>query len=286
MTTLPKRSHQARRHVLVQQELHRASSGCGQPEPPLLAQDRGGIVQARRPLPPGFPPSRTVYGRFRRWLGMGLSDALLRETAPTPPQGRPTTGAEAGHHRHPGGEVHRRPRAVRGRRGQGCGRAQAGGAGRRRGPLAGVRRRTGFRAGPKRAVEALDAGKARWATLREAVYDGAFAAERCRAWSNLYGMHHRVVARHPVARDFVISDHCSTSLGNAGERRRLARSRPARTAAAGPRCARRRDRVPGPAQRQLALLDPLLGGAAAVVELADALGRPRYSVAKTGRSLG
>jgi len=28
--------------------------------------------------------------------------------------------------------------------------------------------------------EALEAGKARWPSLREAVYDGAFAAERCR----------------------------------------------------------------------------------------------------------
>lgn len=45
------------------------------------------------------------------------------------------------------------------------------------------------------ALEALDAGKARWPTLREGVYDGAFAAERCRAWSNLHGMRHRVVER-------------------------------------------------------------------------------------------
>ena len=33
-------------------------------------------------------------------------------------------------------------------------------------------------------LEALDAGKARWPTLREGIYDGAFAAERCREWSN------------------------------------------------------------------------------------------------------
>jgi transposase len=53
------------------------------------------------------------------------------------------------------------------------------------------------------ALEALDTGKARWPTLREGVYDGAFAAERCCAWSNLHGMRHRVVARDPAARGFV-----------------------------------------------------------------------------------
>jgi transposase len=53
------------------------------------------------------------------------------------------------------------------------------------------------------ALEALDAGKARWPTLREGVDDGAFAADRCRAWSNLHGMRHRVVARDPAARGFV-----------------------------------------------------------------------------------
>ena len=52
--------------------------------------------------------------------------------------------------------------------------------------------------------EALDAGKARWPTLREGIYDGAFAAERCREWSNVHGMRHRVVARDPQAEGFVV----------------------------------------------------------------------------------
>src|SRR3954462_9987715 len=34
-----------------------------------------------RALPPGLPPWRTVYGRSRRWLESGLSDALPREVA-------------------------------------------------------------------------------------------------------------------------------------------------------------------------------------------------------------
>jgi len=44
-------------------------------------------------------------------------------------------------------------------------------------------------------LETLSAGKAAWPSLREAVLDGAFTAERCREWSNLHGMRHRVVER-------------------------------------------------------------------------------------------
>ena len=53
-------------------------------------------------------------------------------------------------------------------------------------------------------LEALDTGKVRWPSLREGVYDGAFAAERCREWSNRHGMRHRVVARDPQAEGFVV----------------------------------------------------------------------------------
>src|SRR5690349_10798313 len=34
-----------------------------------------------RALPPGFPPWRTVYGWFRRWLELGLFEILLRDVA-------------------------------------------------------------------------------------------------------------------------------------------------------------------------------------------------------------
>ena len=53
-------------------------------------------------------------------------------------------------------------------------------------------------------LEALDAGEAAWPTLREGVYDGAFTAERCRAWSSRHGIRHRVVERGPAARGFVL----------------------------------------------------------------------------------
>ena len=33
---------------------------------------------AWRALPPGWPPWRTVYGWFRRWLDLGLFDRILR----------------------------------------------------------------------------------------------------------------------------------------------------------------------------------------------------------------
>ena len=43
-----------------------------------------------------------------------------------------------------------------------------------------------------------------WPSLRKAVYDGAFTAERCRTWSNLHGMRHRIVERDPAAKGFVV----------------------------------------------------------------------------------
>ena len=57
-------------------------------------------------------------------------------------------------------------------------------------------------------LPALDAGKAGWPSLREGVYDGAFTADRCRAWSNLHGMRHRVVTRDPTVPGFVVLARC------------------------------------------------------------------------------
>jgi hypothetical protein len=54
------------------------------------------------------------------------------------------------------------------------------------------------------ALPALDAGEARWPSPREAVYDGAFAAERCRARSNLHGLRHRIAERDPAAKGFAV----------------------------------------------------------------------------------
>jgi Transposase DDE domain len=40
-------------------------------------------------------------------------------------------------------------------------------------------------------LPALDEGQPHWPSLRAAVYDVAFTAERCAAWSNEHGMGHR-----------------------------------------------------------------------------------------------
>src|SRR3954452_20682705 len=157
-----------------------------------------------RALPPGWPPWRTVSGWFRRRLEPGLFDALPREVA----RRRRRKGG-----RRPGPTLAIvdtqavRCIAVRGPRGYD---AAKGVLGRERVALVdaeGHRRAVAVvpaSVQDRDAPEALDAGKARWPSLREGVYDGAFAAERCREWSNVHGMRHRVVARDPAARGFVV----------------------------------------------------------------------------------
>ncbi len=53
-------------------------------------------------------------------------------------------------------------------------------------------------------LSALDYGKAAWPSLRAAILDGAFTAERCREWSNLHGMRHEVVTRPPDQKGFAV----------------------------------------------------------------------------------
>src|SRR4051794_26202560 len=159
---------------------------------------------------------RTIYGWFRRWLALGLFDVLLRDVA----RRRRRKGG-----RRPGPTLAIvdtqavRCIAVRGPRGGACppagrrpdrGDAAKGVVGRERVALvdaegtwlavavvpASVQDRD--------TLEALDTGKVRWPSLREGVYDGAFAAERCREWSNVHGMPPRVVVRAPAARGFVV----------------------------------------------------------------------------------
>src|SRR3954452_13751491 len=159
---------------------------------------------------------RTIYGRFRRWLELGLFDALLREVA----RRRRRKGG-----RRPGPTLAIvdtqavRCIAVRGPRGGACppasrrldrGDAAKGVVGRTRGALGDAEGHwlavavVPASAQDRDTPEALDAGKARWPPLREGIYDGAFAAERCREWSSRHGMRHRVVARDPRAEGFVV----------------------------------------------------------------------------------
>jgi putative transposase len=117
------------------------------------------------------------------------------------------------HHRHAGGGVHRGPRGGArppASRRLDRGDAAKGTVGRKRAALVDAEGHwlavavVPASVQDRDAPEALDAGKARWPSLREAVYDGAFAAERCREWSNRHGMRHRVVARDPQAGGFVV----------------------------------------------------------------------------------
>ena len=157
-----------------------------------------------RALPGGMVPWRTVYGWFRRWQELGLFDALMREVA--------------GLRRR---AVGRRPAPrlavvdtqsvkcipVRGPRGFDAAKTVLG---RKRVALvdadgtwlavAVVPADTQDRD----CLDALTAGKEAWPSLREAVLDGAFAAERCQAWCNHHGMRRRVVERAPDQKGFVV----------------------------------------------------------------------------------
>jgi transposase len=159
---------------------------------------------AWRALPAGFPPWRTVYGWFRRWLARGLFEALLQAVARLR---RRAVGRRRG------------PRlciidtqtvkciSVRGPRGFDAGKkvwgrkwvALVDAAGHRLAVAvvpAGVQDRD--------TLPALDRGKTAWPSLRIAIYDGAFTAARCEEWSNRHGMAHEVVTRDPAAKGFVV----------------------------------------------------------------------------------
>jgi putative transposase len=157
-----------------------------------------------RALPRGWPAWRTVYGWFRRWLRLGLIDAVLRAVARL-------------RRRHAG----RRPGPrlaiidtqavkcipVRGPRGYDAATRVLG---RKRVALVDAEGHILAVAVVPAAVQdrdtlpALGTGKACWPSLREAIYDGAFSADRCREWSNLHGMRHRIVQRDPAQSGFVV----------------------------------------------------------------------------------
>ena len=157
-----------------------------------------------RALPGSFPAWRTVYGWFRRWLDLGLFDCLLGDVAR---RGRRSVGRRT------------QPRLaiidtqavkcipVRGPRGYDAGKKVLG---RKRVALVDAEGHWLAVAVVPASVQdrdtlaALEAGKAAWPSLREAILDGAFTAARCQEWSNLHGMRHRVVERAPDQTGFVV----------------------------------------------------------------------------------
>ncbi len=157
-----------------------------------------------RALPAAFPHWRTVYGWFRRWSEKGLFDQYMREIA---------------HRRRRAAGRRPSPRLgiidtqvvkcipVRGPRGYDAGKQVLG---RKRVALVdGEGNWLAVNVLPasvqdRDTLPALDAGQAHWPSLREAVYDGAFIAERCEAWSHMHGMRHTVIERPPGRKGFVV----------------------------------------------------------------------------------
>ncbi len=159
---------------------------------------------AWRALPFGLVHWRTAYGWLRRWLALGLFEALLRHVAGL-------RRRAAGRKSEPRLAVIDTQSVacipVRGPRGYDAAKKVLG---RKRVALvdadgtwlavavvpADVQDRD--------CLDALTPGKQAWPSLREAVLDGAFVAERCEAWCNLHGMRRRVVERDPARKGFVV----------------------------------------------------------------------------------
>ena len=164
---------------------------------------------AWRALPSGLVHWRTAYGWLRRWLGLGLFEALLRQVARL-------RRRAAGRKPEPRLAVIDTQSVecipVRGSRGYDAAKKVLG---RKRVALvdadgtwlavavvpADVQDRD--------CLDALTPGKQAWPSLREAVLDGAFVAERCEAWCNLHGMRRRVVERDPAQKGY----SCSNAVG-------------------------------------------------------------------------
>ncbi|WP_187278186.1 IS5 family transposase [Methylobacterium sp. WL7] len=157
-----------------------------------------------RALPAGFLPWRTVYGWFRRWVDKGLFESLMR--ALTRRQRR-----RCGRRTDPRLAIIDTQSVpcigVRGPRGYDAAKKVVG---RKRVALVDAEGHgLAFAVVPanvqdRDTLPALDAGKEHWPSLRLAILDGAFTAERCQAWCNIRGIHHRVVEKDPDQKGFVV----------------------------------------------------------------------------------
>ena len=177
-----------------------AGAACGLS---AIAQRSPGGMSAK-------PTGRTVYGWFRRWIERGLFEELTRALArrqrrrcgrrPTPRLAIIDTQSV-------------KCIGVRGPRGYDGAKRLVG---RKRVALvdaeghilalAVVPANVQDRATPP----ALDDGKAAWPSLRLALLDGAFTAERCREWCAFHGMRHRVVEKEPDQKGFVVLERAGS----------------------------------------------------------------------------
>ncbi len=159
---------------------------------------------AGRGLPAGLSPWRTVYGWFRRWIEKGVFESLMRVLAR---RQRRRCGRRA------------TPRlaiidtqsvkclGVRGPRGYDGAKKLVG---RKRVALVDAEGHwlavavVPANVQDRDTLTALDDGKEQWPSLRLAILDGAFTAERCREWCHRHGMRHRVVEKEPDQKGFVV----------------------------------------------------------------------------------
>jgi transposase len=157
-----------------------------------------------RALPCGMPHWRTVYGWFRRWLDLGLFDRLLCEIAQSR---RRATGRRSLPCLAIIDTQTVKCIAVRGPRGYDAGKRVLG---RKRVALVDADgtwlavATVPASAQERDTLPALNDGTGAWPSLRLAIFDGAFTADRCRAWANFHGMRHTVVNRAPGQTGFVV----------------------------------------------------------------------------------
>lgn len=159
---------------------------------------------AWRALPASWPAWRTVYGWFRRWLERGLFDRLMRAVACL-------RRRAAGRRSEPRLAIIDTQSVkclpVRGPRGFDAAKKVLG---RKRVALVDADGTwlavavVPANLQDRDCLEALTSGKQAWPSLREAVLDGAFVAERCQVWCNFHGMRRRVVERDPTQKGFVV----------------------------------------------------------------------------------
>ena len=171
-----------------------AGAACGLS---AIAQRSPGGMSAK-------PTGRTVYGWFRRWIERGLFEDLTRALArrqrrrcgrrPTPRLAIIDTQSV-------------KCIGVRGPRGYDGAKRLVG---RKRVALVDAEGHILALAVVPADVQdrdtlpTLDDGKAAWPSLRLALLDGAFTAERCREWCAFHGMRHRVVEKEPDQKGFVV----------------------------------------------------------------------------------
>jgi putative transposase len=156
-----------------------------------------------RSMPSGMLPWRTVYGWFRRWAALGLFERMMRDVTRLR---RLAVGRRPSPHLAIIDAQIVKCLSVRRPRGYDAAKRLVG---RKRVAMVDADANWLAVVVPASVQErdtlpALDQDKTAWPSLRAAILDGAFTAERCRLWSNLHGMRHEIVPRIPGQKGFAV----------------------------------------------------------------------------------